>query len=82
MYRLRENGSMTEPETHSGKTVPIAPCAPAGSMTIGSGDSGQTIDISPAPWTPEEAEHYSQTGETPLARLHRENLAAQWGIRA
>lgn len=48
----------------------------AGSITISDPDSGQTVEI--APWTSEETERYDQTGETPLARLHRENLARQW----
>jgi hypothetical protein len=42
----------------------------------------QTADFAPTPWTPKEVEHYRETGETPLARLHRENLAAQWSDHA
>jgi hypothetical protein len=73
---------MTEPGTHSSKTVTVDPNTSAGSITIGGQDSGQTIDFSPTPWTPEESEHYARTGETPLARLHRENLTAQLGTQA
>lgn len=49
----------------------------SGSFTISDPDSAQTIEISS--WTQEETEHFRQSGETPLARLHRENLEAQWG---
>jgi hypothetical protein len=45
-------------------------------ITIGDLSSAQTVEI--APWTPEDWERYGQTGETPLARLHRENLQRQW----
>lgn len=52
----------------------------AGSITIGDPNSAQTVEI--ARWTSEETEHYNQTGETPLDRLHRENLAELWNSAA
>ena len=62
-------------QDRSDQTVTLANASP-GSLTIGNPDSAHTIEISP--WTQEETEHYRQSGETPLARLHRQNLEAQW----
>lgn len=56
------------------REVPLAP--EGGSITVGE-SSGVLVEI--RPWTLAEADHYRQTGETPLAHLHRENLAAMWG---
>lgn len=48
------------------------------SITIADPSSAQSVEIR-TEWTQEETAHYGQTGETPLARLHRQNLAAMWG---
>lgn len=46
------------------------------SITIGE-SSGVRVELR-TEWTEEETEHYRRTGETPLERLHRKNLAAMW----
>lgn len=49
----------------------------AGELIItGEPSTARVIEISP--WSPEEAEHYSRTGQTPLELLHRNNLAEMW----
>ncbi|WP_032761202.1 hypothetical protein [Streptomyces alboviridis] len=52
--------------------------ADTGHITIGDSSRARTVEVTPSPWTAEESEHYQRTGETPLARLHRQNLDAQW----
>jgi hypothetical protein len=48
-----------------------------GSIQIGEPSQLQTFAVrTQADWADVEIEHYQQTGETPLARLHRENLDA------
>lgn len=49
---------------------------PARLIVAPASDSARTIEI--APWSPEEAEHYAATGQTPLGRRHRQALAEMW----
>jgi hypothetical protein len=39
--------------------------ASAESIVIVDPGNTQTADFAPTPWTPEEVEHYRETGETP-----------------
>ncbi|MET8571804.1 hypothetical protein [Streptomyces sp. NPDC004783] len=62
----------------SARTVTIARGNP-GSITIGDPSNAQTVRLAgPEDWSQEDKEQYQRTGETPLDRLHRQNLEQQW----
>lgn len=71
--------SITEAEVQSSaRTVTLAR-ENAGSITIGDPSSAQTVRLSgPEDWSQEDKERYQRTGQTPLERLHRQNLEQQW----